>query len=85
MKKCKVLSYNPHRQVLVFEYDNKKIQAHFHMDEVLEYVYATCAENGLYEISTKNIIKPKKKVVKTEKVNVSELLEDNSKNIVVNE
>ena len=55
------------------------------MDEVLEYVYATCAENGLYEISTKNIIKPKKKVVKTEKVNVSELLEDNSKNIVVNE
>ena len=56
MKKCKVLSYNPHRQVLVFEYDNKKIQAHFHMDEVLEYVYATYAENGLYEISTKNII-----------------------------
>ena len=38
MKKCKVLSYNPHRQVLVFEYDNKKIQAHFHMDEVLEYM-----------------------------------------------
>lgn len=61
MKKCKVISYNPHRHVLVFEYDDNKIQVHYQFDSVPEFVYVNYS-NGKYEISLKKIVKQKIKL-----------------------
>lgn len=75
MKKCEVLSYNPHRHVLVFKYDNEEIQVHCQLDSVPEFIYATYA-NGVYEISLKKNVKSKNKIVKNEEVLDSESLKD---------
>lgn len=69
MKKCKVVSYNPYRGVLVFSYDNKTIQTHYHLDCVPEFVYVSCS-NGKYEISLKN---KRSKQIKNNKSSLTKL------------
>lgn len=74
MKKCKVLSYNPHRHVIVFRYDKYDVQAYFEtkLKEVPKYVYVD-EKNGIYEILLK---KPMAKQI--EKYNKKTNEENNS-------
>ena len=67
MKKCKVISYNKYREVLVFEYNEfeyneTEIQTHYHLDSVPEFIYVSYV-NGKYEISlTKKTVEKSQKI-----------------------
>lgn len=72
MKKCKIISYNQYREVVVFEYDGIKIQTHYHFDSVPEFIYVSYV-NGKYEISLtrKNVVNPQKNKNKTMEVELT--------------
>lgn len=63
MTKCNVISYNPYREVMVFNYNGMHIQVHYHLDSVPEFIFVSEKDNGIFEFSLKNV-QVKKPVVK---------------------
>ena len=53
IKKCKVLSYNKFLNILVFDYDGKKIQASAKLDTECKTVFIK-REYGKYEVVSKS-------------------------------
>lgn len=53
IKKCKVLSYNKFLNILVFDYDGKKIQASAKLDTECKTVFIK-HEYGKYEVVSKS-------------------------------
>ena len=54
MTKCNVISYNPYREVMVFDYNGIHIQSHYHLDSVPEFIFVSEKDNGTFEFSLKD-------------------------------
>lgn len=63
MTKCNVISYNPYREVMVFDYNGKHIQTHYHFDSVPEFIFVDEKDEGTFDFSLKDK-QVKKSVVK---------------------
>lgn len=73
MERCEVLSYNKYRNVVVFDYNGDKIQMHYHLDNVPEFIYVTKDGNNFEVSITRKTVrkvqrKQKSKTVETELV-----------------
>lgn len=73
MEICEVLSYNKYRNVVVFDYNGDKIQMHYHLDNVPEFIYVTKDGNNFEVSITRKTVhkvqrKQKPKTVETELV-----------------
>lgn len=55
MTKCNVISYNPYREVMVFDYNGMHIQSHYHFDSVPEFIFVSEKDNGTFEFSLKDV------------------------------
>ena len=75
MKRCKVISYNKYREVIVFKYEDSEIQMHYYLDSVPEFLYVV--KNGdKFEISlTRKSVNKLQKKSKTKTVE-TELVDD---------
>lgn len=63
MTKCNVISYNPYREVVVFDYNGKHVQAHYHFDSVPKFIFVDEKDDGTFDFSLKDK-QVKKPVVK---------------------
>lgn len=63
MTKCNVISYNPYREVMVFDYNGKHIQTHYRFDSVPEFIFVDEKDEGTFDFSLKDK-QVKKPVVK---------------------
>lgn len=63
MTKCNVISYNPYRKVMVFDYNGKHVQAHYHFDSVPKFIFVDEKDDGTFDFSLKDK-QVKKPVVK---------------------
>ena len=63
MTKCNVISYNPYREVMVFDYNGIHIQSHYHLDSVPEFIFVSEKDKGTFEFSLKDV-QVKRPVVK---------------------
>lgn len=73
MERCEVLSYNKYREVVVFNYKGNKIQMHYHLDNVPEFLYVTKNGDNFDVFVTRKSVnklqkKSKPKTVETELV-----------------
>ena len=55
MIKCNVISYNPYREVMIFNYNGTHIQSHYHLDSVPEFIFVNEKYNGTFEFSLKDV------------------------------
>lgn len=54
MVKCKVISYNPYRHVLVFDYQGILVQTSYQFEKMPEFIYALKEKND-FTISLENV------------------------------
>lgn len=78
VKKCKVLSYNPHLNIVVVDFDGKEIQFTGVIDKGAEEIYVKY-ENGLASVTSKPNKSFENKAKEDKKSNKTDWKSHNSK------